>query len=299
MNDKSSGDKACRSNPERPSWIRVKGLRADVQASMISKLAGCNTVCMSAKCPNLGECFTIGVATFMIGGRICTRACRFCGVRHGKPDPLDPEEPDKVAESVERLGLRYVVITSVARDDLEDGGASHFVAVISAIRRRKPEVGVEVLIPDFGGSETALRTLLEASPNVLNHNIETVRRLTPIVRSKATYDRSLELLERARRIAPGIPTKSGLMVGLGESFEEVIETLEDLRRVGCSMLTIGQYLQPRAHGEIPVARYWAPEEFEDLERAAYRMGFKKVAAGPFVRSSYLAEEMAKGTSILS
>jgi lipoic acid synthetase len=259
---------------------------------MTEALAGCNTVCLSAKCPNIGECFGRRVATFMIGGSICTRSCRFCGVKHGHPDALDPDEPVRVAEAASRLALRFVVITSVARDDLEDGGAAHFAQTVYAVRERLPDAGIEVLIPDFSGSEDALRTVLDARPSILNHNIETVRRLTPKVRSKATYERSLQVLERAGRLID-IPTKSGMMLGLGETHEEVLETLSDLANVGCRMLTIGQYLQPRAGPQLPVSRYWTPEEFQDLKAAALSMGFAQVASGPLVRSSYMAEQMAK------
>jgi len=280
----------------RPDWIRIRGVRADVMNSMREKLDGCNTVCLSAKCPNLGECFSHGVATFMIGGSYCTRACRFCGVRHGKPEALDAEEPSKVAASVKRLGLKFVVVTGVARDDLDDGGASHYAETANEIHRQVPGVGVEVLIPDFGGKEEALRTVLESYPVILNHNVETVRRLTPSIRSKATYEKSLSVLRMSREIAPEIPTKSGLMVGLGESWDEVIETLEDLRNAGCSMLTVGQYLQPRAGEQVRVDRYWTPEEFEELKSTAIAMRFRAVASGPFVRSSYLAERMAEGVS---
>jgi lipoic acid synthetase len=214
-------------------------------------------------------------------------------VHHGVPEPLDATEPDRVAGSVARLGLRFVVVTSVARDDLPDGGASHYAATVAAIRSRAPHVGIEVLIPDYGGSEDALRRVLDARPAILNHNVETVRRLTPKIRSKATYERSIGVLRDSRRIAPDIPTKSGMMVGLGETYEEVVETLRDLAAVGCGLVTIGQYLQPRAGKEIPVQRYWRPEEFEGIRDEALAMGFRNVAAGPFVRSSYFAEEMAK------
>jgi lipoic acid synthetase len=277
---------------ERPEWIKVRGVQAEVQASMKKILSGCNTVCLSAKCPNLGECFERGVATFMIGGAVCTRACRFCGVKHGKPEPLDPEEPKHVAESAKSLGLRYLVITSVARDDLDDGGAGHFASTVREIHTLVPDTGIEVLIPDFSGSDEALKIVLDSKPQVLNHNIETVRRLAPVVRSRAEYDRSLGVLRSSRRIAPDIPTKSGLMVGLGESWDEVVETLGDMHETGCEIVTIGQYLQPRAGEELPVARYWTPDEFDEIKWAARKIGFKAVASGPFVRSSYFAEDLA-------
>ncbi len=263
---------------------------------MREKLSGCNTVCMSAKCPNIGECFGRGVATFMIGGSVCTRACRFCGVRHGNPEPLDPDEPDRVAESACALGLKYVVVTAVARDDLEDGGAAHFAATVRAIRKARPDIGVEVLIPDFKGVESSIATVLDAKPTVLNHNVETVRRLNPSIRSKADYAGSLEVLKISKSIAPQIPTKSGLMVGLGEEWDEVIETLGDIHEAGCDLVTIGQYLQPRAGVQIPVARYWTPEEFEELREKALEMGFKGVSSGPLVRSSYFSERLADSLS---
>ena len=284
-------------SPERPEWIRVRGVRADVQESMRRKLSGCRTVCLSAKCPNLGDCFGRGVAAFMIGGSTCTRACRFCGVDHGKPQPLDPEEPLKVAESAKQLGLRYVVVTGVARDDLEDGGASHYAATVQAIRALLPDAGLEVLIPDFHGSADALKTVLDSRPSILNHNIETVRRLTPLVRSKAGYDRSLGVLSASRSIRPEIPVKSGLMVGLGETWDEVLEAFRDLLDHGCRLLTVGQYLQPRAGRQLPVVRYWTPDEFDRLRERALEMGFSGVAAGPFVRSSFFAEEMANSAGI--
>lgn len=279
--------------PRRPDWIKVRGVRADVQAKMKESLTGCNTVCLSAKCPNLGECFNRGVATFMIGGSVCTRACRFCGVNHGRPDPLDPAEPRRVAESAKRLGLKFIVVTGVARDDLDDGGAGHYAATVRAIRQLLPDAGVEVLIPDFSGDASAIKTVLDSRPTILNHNLETVPRLTPIVRSKATYARSLDVLRISKNLAPEIPAKSGLMVGLGESRSEVIETMTDILETGCRLLTVGQYLQPRAGQQMPVERYWTPDEFEDLRKTALAMGFKAVASAPFVRSSYLAEQMAE------
>jgi len=279
--------------PTRPEWIKVKAVSPSVQNRMTGTLAGCNTVCLSAKCPNLGECFSRGVATFMIGGSICTRSCRFCGVRHGRPTMLDRDEPQRVAESVKKLGLKFVVVTSVARDDLIDGGAAHYADTIRAIRERNPGIGIEVLIPDFRGSISSLEKVLDASPDVLNHNVETVRRLTPAIRSVATYERSLEILRISREIAPSIPVKSGLMVGLGESWDEIIETLHDIRDTGCSLITVGQYLQPRAGHEIPVEKYRSPEEFDEIKKTAENIGFLGVASGPFVRSSYFAEQLAE------
>jgi len=279
-------------SPPRPPWIKVRGVRADVQRQMTEKLRGCNTVCLSAKCPNLGECFSRGVATFMIGGLTCTRACRFCGVRHGKPEPLDPGEPEKVAASAKELGLKFVVVTGVARDDLDDGGAGHYAQTVREIHKTCPGIGVEVLIPDFNCSEESIRTVLEAGPSIMNHNIETVRRLTPSIRSRATYETSLKVLDISRSIAPGIPTKSGLMVGLGEEREEILEAFEDLLKAGCRLLTIGQYLQPRSDAQLAVVCYRTPGEFEEFREIALGMGFSGVASGPFVRSSYFAEELA-------
>lgn len=279
--------------PIRPDWIKVKGIRADVQANMTENLSGLNTVCLSAKCPNLGECFSRGVATFMIGGKICTRACAFCGVRHGKPEPLDMSEPERIASSIEKLGLKFAVITGVARDDLHDGGAGHYAETVRAIKRRLPGIGVEILIPDFKVKKSSIETVLNSKPDILNHNMETVRRLTPSIRSKATYDGSLNVLRISRELNGKIPTKSGFMVGLGEEWDEIIETLEDLMNVGCGLVTIGQYLQPRADNRLPVVEYRTPGEFEELKKIAIKMGFRGVASGPFVRSSYMAEETAK------
>ncbi|MFO7709189.1 MAG: lipoyl synthase, partial [Desulfobacterales bacterium] len=240
-------------------------------------------------CPNIWECFSHRTATFLIMGGRCTRNCGFCNVESGRPEPLDPDEPARVAEAAARMRLRYVVVTSVTRDDLADGGAAHFAAVITAIRGRIPEAEIEVLIPDFQGDPAALETLLRARPDVLNHNIETVPRLYPQVRPQADYLRSLELLRRAGEIAPGTPTKSGLMLGLSERPGETRQTLADLRAVGCRILTLGQYLQPsKAH--LPVEAYIPPEDFEKWREDALAMGFSEVASGPFVRSSYHAKE---------
>ncbi|MBX6395255.1 MAG: lipoyl synthase, partial [Alicyclobacillaceae bacterium] len=252
-----------------------------------------HTVCEEARCPNIYECWSNRTATFMILGRICTRACRFCAVTSGRPTELDLEEPGRVAEATVAMGLRHVVVTSVARDDLEDGGASIFAATIRAIRERAPWCSVEVLIPDFQGSESALRTVLEARPDILNHNVETVRRLSDRVRSRAKYERSLELLRRSKQIAPDIPTKSSIMVGVGETWEEILETMDDLRAVDCDILTVGQYLQPtRKH--LPVDRYYTPEEFARLKEEGLKRGFRHVESGPLVRSSYHAHEQVQG-----
>ena len=272
-----------------PSWFKVKapGGPNYVQLRNLLRNGSLHTVCEEARCPNIGECWERRSATFMILGDICTRACRYCAVTSGKPLGLDLEEPDRLADTVERLGLRYVVITSVNRDDLPDGGAFIFAQCIAKIRERLPECRVEVLIPDF--DRRGVQTVLRARPGVLNHNIETVRRVFHGVRPKGGYDYSLELLRQARELSPGTPTKSGMMVGLGETREEVLETMADLRGVRCDLLTIGQYLRPTAD-HAPVARFYTPREFESLRDEGMGMGFSHVAAGPLVRSSYHADE---------
>ena len=251
-----------------------------------------HTVCEEATCPNIGECWNRGTATFMILGDTCTRACAYCNVTHGVPDPVDDQEPERLATAIAHLGLAHVVITSVDRDDLADGGASIFASSVRAVRAERPSCGIEVLIPDFGGDAAALRTVLDAKPDVLNHNIETVERLYRTARPGGRYRRALELLDRARQHVAAIPTKSGLMVGLGEELLEVHSTLADLRRVGCNIVTIGQYLRPSiAH--LPVARYYTPAEFSELAMAARSLGFGHVEAGPLVRSSYHADEQTE------
>ena len=251
---------------------------------------GLHTVCQSASCPNIGECFSKGTATFMILGNVCTRDCGFCGVRHGEPLTLDPDEPRHVAEAAAKMGLNYVVVTSVTRDDLADGGAVHFAETIQQLKQMIPEVRVEVLIPDFGGDRDALRAVLAARPFVLNHNVETVPRLYPIVRPAADYQRSLALLETAKKIQPSVYTKSGLMVGLGETREEVVQVLRDLRSRGCDLVTIGQYLRP-SKSNLPVAEYVPPAQFEEYKSIGDSLGFRFTASGPFVRSSYHAAEL--------
>jgi len=251
---------------------------------------GLTTVCREAKCPNQFECYGQGTATFMILGDRCTRNCRFCAVQHMPESPPDPLEPERVAEAVALLDLRYAVVTSVTRDDLADGGAALFAETIIAIRRRRANTLVEVLIPDLQGDSSALLTILDAAPDVLNHNIETVVRLYPQVRPQAVYDRSLDLLRRVKESHPHIPTKSGMMLGLGETMAEVEETWRDLLAAGCDILTMGQYLQPSGE-HLPVQRFLPPEEFEDLAQRAIALGFSGVAAGPFVRSSYQAESL--------
>ena len=249
-----------------------------------------HTVCQEAHCPNIWECFSRQTATFLIMGSRCTRNCRFCAVSPEPVQPLDPNEPKRVARAASRMGLKYIVITSVTRDDLVDGGAGHFAATISEIHRQLPEARIEVLIPDFKGNRAALKTVLDAGVNVLNHNIETVPRLYPTVRPQADYQQSLTLLTRARRMEPGLATKSGLMLGLGESGDEIHRVLGDLIQCGCQFLTLGQYLQPSAD-HLPVERFIPPEEFEEWRREALEMGFKGVASGPFVRSSYHAKDL--------
>ena len=278
-------------SPRKPDWLkrRLPAGEAFNQVRALIEAGRLHTVCQEARCPNIWECYSHRTATFLIMGERCTRDCRFCSVAAGPPGPLDPQEPARVAEAVERMGLKYVVVTSVTRDDLPDGGAGHFAATLHEIRRRVPGARIEVLIPDFQGDPAALDTVLRARPDVLNHNIETVPRLYPRVRPQADYRRSLELLRRAGEIAPGTPTKSGLMLGLGERPEEIRQTLQDLRAAGARILTLGQYLQPSPE-HLPVEAYVPPDDFENWRRAALEMGFSEVASAPFVRSSYHAKE---------
>ncbi|MCE5360193.1 lipoyl synthase [Candidatus Igneacidithiobacillus taiwanensis] len=275
----------------KPAWLRVRSPlhpRVD-QLKGILREANLHTVCEEASCPNLGECFAGGTATFMILGDLCTRRCPFCDVAHGRPQAPDPEEPEHLAQTVARMDLRFVVVTSVDRDDLRDGGAGHFAAVIRALRRHCPQVQVEVLVPDFRGRlDKALDAMADTPPDVLNHNLETVPRLYAQARPGADYRHSLELLRQFGDRHPEVPTKSGLMLGLGEKNTEILEVMHDLRAVGCSLLTLGQYLAPSRHHH-PVERYVPPEEFAELREAGLRMGFAHVAAGPLVRSSYHAE----------
>jgi len=276
-----------------PEWIKVKAPKRGAYEEMADflKSLGLHTVCQSASCPNIGECFSRKTATFMILGDVCTRDCGFCGVRHGIPLPVDAGEPQRVAEAAAQMGLKYVVVTSVTRDDLADGGASQFAETIRRIKARIPDAKVEVLVPDFGGDELALEAVLEAEPFVLNHNVETAPRLYPIVRPQADYQRSLKLLETARRSKPSIYKKSGFMIGLGESEEEVKEVMRDLRRAGCDFVTIGQYLRP-SKANLPVAEYVPPARFDEYKAVGEEMGFRYVASGPFVRSSYHAADAA-------
>ena len=282
----------------RPRWLRAPAPAGENYRELKELVSGLrlHTVCESAACPNIGECWNHRTATFMILGNVCTRRCGFCAVQSGRPGEVDYDEPRRVAEAVAALGLRYAVVTSVNRDDLPDGGAGLFARTIEAIRERSPECRVEVLIPDFQGSREALETVMAARPDVLNHNVETVPRLYRKVRSGARYERSLELLARAKEMAPQTPTKSGLMVGLGETSSEVLDVLRDLRRSRVDIVTIGQYLRPSPE-HLPIARYVAPEEFAEYAKAARAMGFAHVESGPLVRSSYharQAEEAAFG-----
>ncbi|MCL5808124.1 MAG: lipoyl synthase [Deltaproteobacteria bacterium] len=276
----------------KPLWLRRGIPAAPVHPRLRSFLddGRLHTVCREARCPNREECFAQGTATFLILGNSCTRRCRFCAVHQGEPRPPDPDEPCRVAEAAVRMSLDYVVVTSVTRDDLHDGGAGAFAETIRAIRVRRPGIRVEILIPDFRGDEDALQIVLAARPDVINHNLETVNRLYPEVRPGAVYTRSLELLGRVGRCAPDVAAKSGLMLGLGERPEELEAALKDLLVNGCRILTLGQYLQPRK-GCLPVSRFVPPEEFDTWRRTALTMGFHRVVAGPLVRSSYHAEAL--------
>ncbi len=279
--------------PPKPDWLKVRapGSPNYLRLKSLVRDLGLHTVCEEAHCPNIGECWHHGTATFMILGDVCTRACAYCAVAHGRPAPLDAAEPERVARAIAHLQLEYVVVTSVDRDDLADGGAWAFAETVRQTRARLPHCRIEVLIPDFRGDERALRTVLDARPDILNHNTETVPRLYRMARSGGRYDRTIELLDRSRRIAPQIPTKTGLMVGLGETHDELIGTFADLRRVGCGILTIGQYLRPTP-GHAEMVRYYHPDEFVELKAAALEMGFVHVESGALVRSSYHAHETA-------
>jgi len=275
----------------KPQWLRVRSpLSPEVdRLKKILRTAGLHTVCEEASCPNLGECFGGGTATFMILGDVCTRRCPFCDVAHGRPQVPDPLEPVHLAQTVASMKLRFVVITSVDRDDLRDGGAQHFAQVISALRERCPELHIEILVPDFRGrAERALAALQETPPDVFNHNLETVPRLYLQARPGADYRHSLQLLTAFKAQHPHVPTKSGLMLGLGEELNEIRAVMRDLRQAGCELLTLGQYLAPSRH-HLPVARFVLPEEFRQLQQDGMAMGFRHVASGPLVRSSYHAE----------
>jgi lipoic acid synthetase len=277
----------------KPAWLKVRapGSETYLRLKGLMQELRLNTVCEEARCPNIGECWHHGTATFMILGDVCTRACSYCAVAHGRPNELDLEEPARVAHAVSSMGLRHAVITSVDRDDLSDGGASIFAETIRLTRAGVPDCRIEVLIPDFQGDEAALHTVLDAGPDVLNHNIETVPRLYRMARSGGRYPRSLELLDRARHYRPATPTKTGIMLGMGEELDEVVSVFDDLRSVGVSILTVGQYLRPTpAHA--PMVRYWHPGEFAELKRIGLEKGFAHVESGPLVRSSYHAHEQA-------
>ncbi|MCC2684267.1 MAG: lipA [Paenibacillaceae bacterium] len=287
--------KAPESSPLRkPDWLKIKistddNVRELKQAMRSRSL---HTVCEEARCPNLHECWANRTATFMILGDVCTRACRFCAVKTGLPNELDLQEPARVADAAEQMGLRHCVVTSVARDDLADGGASIFAATIRALRERLPFCGVEVLIPDFMGNEASLQIVMDAKPDILNHNLETVERMSDRVRSKAKYRRSLELLERSKKMQPAIPTKSSIMLGVGEEWDEILQTMDDLRAVDCNIMTIGQYLQPTKK-HLNVLKYYTPEQFAELKQEGMRRGFSHVESGPLVRSSYHAHEQVQ------
>lgn len=279
----------------KPSWIRAEftGTKEVLRLKAILRENKLHTVCEEANCPNIGECFKSGTATFMIMGDICTRRCPFCDVGHGRPNPLDADEPKNLANTIKAMGLKYVVITSVDRDDLRDGGAAHFVACIEETRQLNPGITIETLTPDFRGRvDVALEIIAQAPPDVFNHNLETIPRLYRQARPGADYINSLELLQRFKQAHPQVPTKSGLMLGLGETNEEVEAVMRDMRSYGIDMLTLGQYLQPSAH-HLPVQRYVTPEEFDALRVAGEKMGFTHVASGPMVRSSYHADLQAK------
>jgi lipoic acid synthetase len=280
--------------PRLPEWLRIRLPTSDTFShtrALLDELR-LHTVCESAKCPNHWECWGKGTATFMIGGDRCTRACGFCAVTTARPKPLEADEPSRVAEAAHRMRLKHVVITAVARDDLPDGGADHFRRTIEAVRGLSPQTIIEVLTPDFNERPASLDAVLAARPHIFNHNLETVRRLTPSVRSRATYDRSLRVLRQVKEKAgDSVYTKSGLMLGLGETEEELFTALADLRQAGCQLLTLGQYLQPTLH-HLPVVEFVNPERFTDYGRRAREMGFIHVASGPMVRSSYHADEFA-------
>ena len=284
----------------KPDWMRIKLPPSSQKIEHIKSTLRKNklhSVCEEASCPNLAECFNHGTATFMIMGAICTRRCPFCDVAHGRPLALDPEEPKKLALTIKEMGLKYVVITSVDRDDLRDGGAQHFADCIREIREHSPQTRIEILTPDFRGRmEQALEVFRETPPDVFNHNLETAPRMYRVARPGADYKWSLELLRRIKEMHPHVPTKSGVMMGLGETNEEIVQVLKDLREHGVNMLTLGQYLQPSRH-HLPVKRYVPPAEFDELKDVAMDLGFSHAACGPFVRSSYHADLQAKGEEV--
>ncbi|ERN52242.1 lipoyl synthase [Alkalihalophilus marmarensis] len=283
----------------KPEWLKIK-LNTNETYTGLKKMMrekNLHTVCEEARCPNIHECWAVRkTATFMILGDVCTRACRFCAVKTGLPNELDLQEPERVADSVEMMGLKHAVITAVARDDLKDGGAAVFAETVRAVRRKNPFCTIEVLPSDMLGNFDSLKTLMDAKPNIMNHNIETVRRLSPRVRARATYDRTLEFLRRAKEMNPDIPTKSSLMIGLGETREEIIETMEDLRANNVDIMTIGQYLQPTKK-HLKVQKYYTPEEFAEFKEIALEKGFSHCESGPLVRSSYHADEQVNEAQV--
>lgn len=280
----------------KPEWIRAKS-HGDPNVQHIKDMLRehqLHTVCEEAACPNLGECFAHGTATFLIMGNICTRRCPFCDVAHGRPDPLDENEPAHLAKTISAMKLKHVVVTSVDRDDLRDGGAGHFIRCIAEIRQQSPETNIEILVPDFRGRmDVALEILTQSPPDIFNHNLESIPRLYKAVRPGSDYQWSLDLIKRFQTMHPDVPTKSGLMLGLGETLDEVKQVMQDLRDHGCRMLTLGQYLQPSRH-HLAVERFVTPEEFDELGRVGKEMGFEHVASGPMVRSSYHADLQAQG-----
>ncbi len=279
-----------------PAWLKVRapGGEGYLRVKGLLRRAGLHTVCEEAACPNIGECFEAGTATFLILGDVCTRACRFCAITSGRPEPVDAEEPRRVAETVALLGLRHAVVTSVTRDDLADGGAGVFASTIREIHRLSPSTAVEVLVPDLRGDWQALAAITDAAPDILNHNVETVPRLYRSVRPQAVYQRSLELLRQAKALRPGMSTKSGIMLGLGEEPAEVREAMSDMRGAGCDILTLGQYLRPSPR-HLPVVRFYPPEEFALLAEEGRALGFRHVESGPLVRSSYRAAQQSCGS----
>jgi lipoic acid synthetase len=281
----------------KPEWLKIKLNTGENFKELKKMMRGktLHTVCEEARCPNIYECWANRTATFMILGDLCTRACRFCAVKTGLPTELDLAEPERVAEATENMGLQHVVVTSVARDDLKDGGAMIFAETIKAIRQRTPLCSIEVLIPDFMGNWDSLKLVMEAKPDILNHNIETVERLSDRVRSKAKYDRTLSLLAKAKEMQPSVPTKSSIMIGVGETTEEIIATMKDLREVDVDILTIGQYLQPTPK-HLVVKKFYHPDEFAALKAEGMKMGFKHVESGPLVRSSYHAHEQVESAA---
>jgi lipoyl synthase len=291
-------DTASRVRAPKPAWLKARAPVGDNYHSLkkLARSLNLHTVCESAQCPNIGECWEHKTATFMMLGNLCTRRCGFCAVPKGRPEPIDFDEPRRVAEAIATLGLKHAVVTSVNRDDDIVGGARAFATLIDEVRKQAPGCQIEVLVPDFQGREDAIRLVVEAGPEVLNHNTETVPRLYRAVRSGSRYERSLQLLETAKRIDPTIITKSGVMAGLGEEMDELLAVFRDLANVGVDILTVGQYLRP-SKDHLPMARYYTPDEFAEMKREAMKMGFRHVESGPLVRSSYHAHEQAASTGL--